>query len=109
MIGRKGGEERKEEEWWRGQREEGRDGIDHVTAHAITSDTLLCFYCTSVPNKIISCKNRTEKQHRLNESLTVSSAIRINFLPFFINTLASTQVISHNTSVLTGPVDNIYI
>lgn len=64
MIGRKGGEGRKEEKWWKGQ---GEEGIDHVTALAITSDMLLCFYCTVMPNKIVSCKNSREKQHVLNE------------------------------------------
>lgn len=67
MIGRKGGEGRKEEKWWKGQGEEGREGIDHVTAPAITSDMPLCFYCTVMPNKIVSCKNSREKQHVLNE------------------------------------------
>lgn len=108
MIGRKGGEERKEEERRRGQGEEGRDIIDHVTAPAITSNTLLCFYCTSVPNKTVSCKNRTEKQHRLDESSTVASPIMINFFPLFVNILASAKVISHSMSVQTGPVNNIY-
>lgn len=50
----------------RGKREEGRQGIDHVTAPTITSDMLLCFYCTVMPNEIVSCKNTGEKQHVLN-------------------------------------------
>lgn len=42
--------ERKEEKWWKGQKDEGWEAIDHVTAPAITSDMLLCFYCTVVAN-----------------------------------------------------------
>lgn len=74
---------------WKGQREEGLEGIDHVTAPAITSDMLLCFYCTVMPNKIVSCKNSREKQDVLNEraracqeSLRFGSLIRINLYPF---------------------------
>lgn len=58
---------RKEEKWWKGQGEEGQEGIDHVTATAITSDMLLCLYCTVMPFRIVSCKNGREKQHVLNE------------------------------------------
>lgn len=29
-------------------------GIDHVTAPAITSDMPLCYYCTVMPNKMVS-------------------------------------------------------
>ncbi len=89
MIGRKGGEGREEEKWWKGQGEEGRQGIDHATAPAITSDMLLCFYCTVMPNKILSYKNSREKQHVLNErvrggdeSLGFASLIKINLYPF---------------------------
>lgn len=42
------------------------EGIDDVTAPAITSDMLLCFYCTVMPKEIVSCENSGEKQHVLN-------------------------------------------
>lgn len=59
---------RKEEKWWKGQGEEGREGIDHVTAAtAITPDMLLCLYCTVMRFRIVACKNSKEKQHVLNE------------------------------------------
>lgn len=67
MIRRKGGDGRKEEKWLRGKREEGRWRIDDVTAPAITSDMLLCFYCSIMLNEIVSCKNTREKQQVLNE------------------------------------------
>lgn len=67
MIGRRGGDGRKEEKWWKRKREESWWGIDNVTAPAITSDTLLCFYCSVMLNEIVSCTNTREKQHVLNE------------------------------------------
>lgn len=63
-----------------------QDFIDHVTVSAITSDMPLCFYCTVMPNKIVSCKNSREKQHVFNEgasrgnkSLRLGFLIKINF------------------------------
>lgn len=50
-----------------GAKERSRWGIDHVTAPTITSRTRMCFYCTVMPNEIVSCKNTREKQHVLNE------------------------------------------
>lgn len=61
------------EERWRGEKGrklvEGagaRSGIDHVTTPAITSDMPVCFYCTVMPNEIVSCKNTGEKHDVLD-------------------------------------------
>ena len=50
-----------------GSKKSGQNSIDHVNAPAITSNMLLCFYCTVLSNEIVSCKKRREKQHMLNE------------------------------------------
>lgn len=50
-----------------GAKKRTRWAIDHVTAPTITSCTCMCFYCTVMPNEIVSCKNTREKQHVLNE------------------------------------------
>lgn len=51
----------------RGKERGGHEGIDHVTAPAITSNMSVCFYCTVMPNKVVLCKKSQEKQHTLNE------------------------------------------
>lgn len=88
MIGCKGGKERKEEKWWKGQREAVWKGIDHVTAPAITSDVRPCIYCTVMPKEIVSCKNSREKQHLLDkarrggDSPAIIQTLFTRFVPF---------------------------
>lgn len=76
-----------------------RSGIDHVTTPAITSDMPVCFYCTVMPNEIVSCKNTGEKHHVLDEGGRAEGTDRYDFVhslmrsicTFFINTLASNK------------------